>query len=137
MLQFLKWKADWWDERQSIRNTGQDVALAQSLNAYACQQRDLQLLLRQSFQDIWMTLLEDMQKEVEAATLDKSGADDEDGDDDEEDESDFEEVDGESIDIHGSDDEDTTGTVYSEQKGRQSECHISVKQQSDMLNNIS
>ncbi|SJK99851.1 uncharacterized protein ARMOST_03162 [Armillaria ostoyae] len=107
VLQFLKWKAHWWDERRSIQNTGQDVAFAESLNAYACWQCDLQLLLRQSFQDIWMTLLEDMQKEMEAVTLEKSGADDEDGNDEEEDESDFEEVDSEGSDVNGSNDEDT------------------------------
>ncbi|SJL08347.1 uncharacterized protein ARMOST_11710 [Armillaria ostoyae] len=107
VLQFLKWKAYWWDERWSIQNTGQDIVFAESLNAYACWQCNLQLLLRQSFQDIWMTPLEDMQKEAEAATLEKSGADDEDGNNEEEDESDFEEVDGEGSDVDGSDDEDT------------------------------
>ncbi len=82
VLCFLWWKAEWWVQRIERRDVQNDEGLQEGLQAYVGHQQDLQLALRATFQELWMTPLEDMDKEGDLMTHGRSGGNENQGDDD-------------------------------------------------------
>ncbi|SJL12088.1 uncharacterized protein ARMOST_15509 [Armillaria ostoyae] len=82
VLKFLKWKAQWWEDRQRLRDLQGDDGLAGGLAAFAQEQRVLQESLKVQFETLWKTLLEDHEPESEDGE-DLSEDEDSDGSDQE------------------------------------------------------
>lgn len=93
VLEFLEWKAAWWDERlDGLTNISAD--LAEGLRSYAADQAALQRSLATSFHHLWMTPLARVDAVVKEAQQESIEGDDDTiepdggGDDDNEDEDD-------------------------------------------------
>ena len=72
-LDFLKYKADWWEERAASRATA-SPELAEGLSSYAASQADVQMSLSSSFVCLWKTPLglineHQVDEETEAAGI--------------------------------------------------------------------
>jgi hypothetical protein len=52
VIVFLKWQADWWKERETLRMVD-SVPTQEGLTAYACRQSALRGSLIASFQNLW------------------------------------------------------------------------------------
>jgi hypothetical protein len=74
VIEFLKWKSEWWVSR--AEHQSEDKGMAEGLHAYAHKQASLQNSLSQHFQLVWKTPLEDLS--VDGSIVD--GVDDDDSD---------------------------------------------------------
>lgn len=90
-IEYLKWKANWWQERAGSRSCS-DKLLAEGLRAYALEQAALQRTLSTSFQQAWRQPLEDAEEGNKGH--DEAPASDDDEESDEEDEDGGGDVDG-------------------------------------------
>ncbi|KAM6489539.1 hypothetical protein JOM56_014958, partial [Amanita muscaria] len=59
ILEFLRWRTQWWEERQYLRSVRNDVALEEGIRAYARTQADLQSQLSHAFRALWKYPLQD------------------------------------------------------------------------------
>ena len=89
MLEFLNWKACWWEERGKLR-TPSDKDCLEGLQAYSMEQAALHQQLHTSFKAIWRQPLEDAEDE-EGEVVDGEGSGVNDGVEDEDAEDDSEE----------------------------------------------
>jgi hypothetical protein len=103
-LEFLNWKACWWEERGKLR-TPSDKDCLEGLQAYSMEQAALHKQLHTSFKGIWRQPLEDAEDE-EGEVVDGEGGRGIDGDDDEDAEDDSEEGDDEEDGDVPDDDDD-------------------------------
>ncbi len=78
VLDFLEWRAKWWDAQGNIRSQV-GLELKEGLHAYASQQAALQRSLAASFKSLWTTPLADIDELLER--LDPQGGDGEDEED--------------------------------------------------------
>lgn len=89
VLDFLKWRAKWWDAKASLRSKV-GLEMSEGLKAYALQQADLQRSLATSFKTLWTTPLADVEELLESLDPPIPGAngdgadEDEDGEDEDE-----------------------------------------------------
>ncbi|KDR81126.1 hypothetical protein GALMADRAFT_61075 [Galerina marginata CBS 339.88] len=100
VLEFLRWKADWWMARKASR-TGLTKELAEGVEGFALTQKNLQTDLANHFRALWKAPLS------EDSTNPNSGAEN-DGDDDEDDDDDDNEDDDERM-VDVEDDEGADG----------------------------
>ncbi|SJL08299.1 uncharacterized protein ARMOST_11662 [Armillaria ostoyae] len=104
VLEFLRWKANWWEEWLHSRDVRHDEALREALAMYACCQRDLQAMLKSTFCEMWMKPLEEIDAEV-AWNMEKTVAGDIVEESSIESETEGVGADGDGSDVEGSDDE--------------------------------
>ena len=102
-LEFLNWKARWWEERGKLR-TPSDKDCLEGLQAYSMEQAALHQQLHTSFKAIWRQPLEDAEDE-EGEVVDGEGGGGNDGDEDEDAEDDSDEG-GDDEDVDDPDDDD-------------------------------
>jgi hypothetical protein len=83
-LEFLNWKAQWWEERGKLR-TPLDKGSLEGLQAYSMEQAALQRQLHEGFKSIWKQPLQDVEEEEEEKKRGDAGEEEGDihGDDDE------------------------------------------------------
>ncbi|EDR07081.1 uncharacterized protein LACBIDRAFT_328410 [Laccaria bicolor S238N-H82] len=103
-LEFLNWKARWWEERGKLR-TPSDKDCLEGLQAYSMEQAALHKQLHTSFKEIWRQPLEDAEDE-EGEVVDDERGGGIDGDDDEDAKDDSEEGDDEEDGDDPDDDDD-------------------------------
>jgi hypothetical protein len=75
VIEFLRWKSEWWMSRVGERLPTED--LTEGLRAYACKQSLLQKRLAEHFQSIWMGPLQD--SSIDNESDEEDGADEGDG----------------------------------------------------------
>jgi hypothetical protein len=85
VLAFLKWKSEWWLQRQGLRE-GLSRDQDEGLRAFAVGQADLQQHLMAHFQEIWKgSLCEEVTENSTDSNNDADNPDDDGGDDDDDD----------------------------------------------------
>lgn len=84
VLEFLEWRARWWDAKADLRSNV-SLEMSEGLKAYAFQQAALQRSLATSFKTLWTTPLADVDELLESLEVpevdDEFADEDEDGED--------------------------------------------------------
>lgn len=118
-LAFLDWKANWWKERQHVRQ-GESKSMVEAVTSYATSQERNQRLLAANFRKLW----EDPFRKNTADDRDEDGEDDDDDDEsggedenEAEDEDEDEEEDEEEDEDKGEDEEEDKGEDEEEGEG--------------------
>lgn len=73
-LEFLNWRAQWWEERGKLRTT-LDKGFLEGLQAYSMEQAALHRQLHESFKSIWKQPLQDVEEEEEEKKRGDGGED--------------------------------------------------------------
>lgn len=72
VLEFLRWRSNWWSERKVTRTNVQDPSIVEGLQAYALRQAGLQADLAATFRTKFTAPLNDAIQEL-MANLDEDG----------------------------------------------------------------